>query len=161
MPLGAIASIRVRMTESVPGSQPAEMMETASCLIACAPRERRRFTMSPWMSKLSTVLMPRASRGRAVSSTLRVGVQSRAASTWPRSSMLLAVLMPCTGSLPGRRTMPASSISGAARKASTAYFPMLPYPTMATLIILVVNSNDSGSGDGMPSGCFLPLTHVF
>ena len=47
MPLGAMASIRVRMTESVPGSQPAEMMETASCLIAWAPRERRRATMSP------------------------------------------------------------------------------------------------------------------
>ena len=45
MPLGAMASIMERITESVPGSHPAEMTATELCLMAWAPRERRRSTI--------------------------------------------------------------------------------------------------------------------
>jgi hypothetical protein len=42
IPFGAIASSSVRTTESLPGSQPAEIIETALPASALSPNERRK-----------------------------------------------------------------------------------------------------------------------
>ena len=60
IPFGAMASNIVRTMESLPGSQPAEIMETVLCSLATAFSVRRKSTIPVWISKLSTVLMPRA-----------------------------------------------------------------------------------------------------
>ena len=87
MPFGAMASSRVRTTESLPGSQPAEMMDTVPCALATSFSAWRRAGTSVWMSKLSTVWMPMARIFLACSSTLRVGVQRMATSTSFSSSI--------------------------------------------------------------------------
>ena len=87
IPFGAIASSMVRTMESLPGSHPAEMIDTALCSLAVAFSVRRKSTMPVWISKLSTVLMPIARYSLAYFSTLRVGVQRIATSTSPSSFM--------------------------------------------------------------------------
>ena len=50
-----IASSMVRTMESLPGSQPAEMMDTVLCFLASASSVRRKAVIPVWISKLSTV----------------------------------------------------------------------------------------------------------
>ena len=45
IPLGAIASRRVRITESLPGSQPAEITDTALCNLAVSFSDIRKPTI--------------------------------------------------------------------------------------------------------------------
>ena len=87
IPFGAMASSSVRMTESLPGSQPAEMIDTALPASALSPNERRKSRIFEWISKLSTVFIPNARMSFAYFSTLRVGVERIATSTSPSSRM--------------------------------------------------------------------------
>ena len=82
MPFGAIASSMVRTMESLPGSHPAEMIDTAPCSLATSTQSHGGDPTIPvWISKLSTVLIPIARISFAYFSTLRVGVQRIATST--------------------------------------------------------------------------------
>ena len=141
MPFGAIASKRVRTTESLPGSHPAEIMATALPALADSSSERRSAVICVWISKLSTVLMPIARISFAYFSTLRVGVAKIATSTSFSSFISLTTAYGSSSaglfSAPLRRTIPAISKSGAASRASTTYLPMLPYPTTAALILFI------------------------
>ena len=133
--------MRARTIESLPGSHPAAVMETALCCFATVSRWHFNSHICVCMSKLSTVLIPKAKAFSAKASTFRVGVHRIATSTcWSDA------ISPVTGysfSSAGmfeasRRTIPAISKSGAAWRASNTYLPILPYPTMAALIFFIL-----------------------
>ncbi len=80
MPRGAMACIRARTTESVPGSQPAATMLTALCSFAKGIRDCLKPAILPCMSNESTVETPCFSIRSAYKGTSRVGTQSKATS---------------------------------------------------------------------------------
>ena len=141
MPLGAMASSRARTTESLPGSQPAEITETALCFLAASPRHLRSSTMSVCMSKLSTVLIPISRRGNAFSLTFLVGVHRMATSTFPSSFTSFTTGIPSSSagrfSSPCLLITPAISKSGETFSVSITYLPIFPYPTTAALIFSI------------------------
>lgn len=97
--------------------------------VAPAVKKGRKSTIPPWISKLSTVLMPNARISFACSSTLRVGVAKTATSTLSNLVMLSVTVYAFNSSgisFGLRRIIPATSKSGAASRASNTYFPMLP-----------------------------------
>ena len=61
--------------ESLPGSQPAEMILTALWVTQTESKELRNAQIWPCISKLSTVQIPRAANTDANFCTSRVGVQ--------------------------------------------------------------------------------------
>ena len=143
MPLGAQASIKARTIESLPGSHPAAVIDTELCFLAIASSRLRKSAICVWMSKLSTVLIPKDKALIAKSSTLRVGVHRIATATSWRFSMpsTTGYSFNSSGTLfASRRTIPAISKSGAACKASRTYLPILPYPTIAALIFFILLS---------------------
>ena len=127
IPLGAIAANRTLNTESVPGSQPADIMATLPCAFPTWSRSFFKASVgSPWMSKLSTVLMPFSRYSGAIAGIRREGDVKTATSTFPSSSTDDTTGQSRPGFSGLRLTTPASSMSGAWRMHSMASFPTLP-----------------------------------
>ncbi len=136
-PTGIIASSIALITESLPGSHPAAVTDTALFSFATFSNFSTISGISVCISKLSTVCIPYFKYRESSSKAWRDGVAIKHTSGLPLAFIKSSIEENSSTSLKstlflpiddGLRTTPTHSISDAASIASIEYLPILPRP---------------------------------